>query len=163
MDIVLTGADPDQTAMRGKEPVPPMVAPDTSQGDNSSLQAAVKKTPMLLVRVLNYNIAPGNMAAPTIVELPNMTNNTKYQPIRRLVIPADSVSPDYKVLFYPFIKGDPMPETTWDIDHKGVTVKLPGQTDHIQFNPGTSGLTHLSITREGNPLVSLTKEVAPLD
>jgi hypothetical protein len=163
MDILLTGSDPGQTAKRGKEPVPPMAAADTSSGANSNSHAATKQTPMLLVRVLNYNTAAGNAAAPSIVELPNMTGPSKYQPIRRLVIPADSVSPDYKVLFYPFLPGDPMPETIWDPDHKGVTVKLAGQTDHIQFTPGTSGLTHLSITREGNPLVSLTKDVAPLD
>lgn len=140
MDIVLTGNDPKQDQKRPKEPLFPMIAADT---------VIPAGQPMLLVKVLNRNLDKSKPAAnPEIVELDNLANPKKYGNIRRLVIPADAVSPDFKVLLYAYKQGEPVPDIAWDKNRKTVTVKIGGQQDTITFSPSTSGKTDIAISRQ---------------
>ena len=141
-DILLTGADPDQ---KGKHPKEPLAA---------TLDAGAvipDGRPMLLVRML----AGADKAEPTIVELPNGTNDKKYSPIRRLVVSATSIEPGFKAVLIPHRQGETLPTTTWNANHTEVTVGA----DRIAFTPAATGKTDLVITREGKPLISMTKPI----
>lgn len=151
MDILLTGDDPDQAQPRPKEPLP---------AQRDAELAVPASQPMLLVRVLNAtSVKP---LEPTIVELPNARNPKKYAPIRRLVLSAESVAPDFKVLLYPHRQGDPLPATTWNAARTAWKVGWPGQEDEILFAPSKSGRTRLLIRRDGKELVRLDQEIPPL-
>jgi hypothetical protein len=108
------------------------------------------------VRVLEAS----GMGEPVIDDLPNATDPKKYGPIRRLVIPATAVSPDFKVLLYPHRPGTPMPKTVRTSD--GVTVEFEGQRDRLTLSPSQCGKTNLGIKRDGANLVSVTRELEPL-
>jgi hypothetical protein len=106
MDVLLTGSDPDQKNPHGKSTGPVASMLDVGATIPSG-------QPMLLVRVLNRTEDPSKPAVdPQIVELPNMTDAKKYGSVRRLVIPSDSVEPDFRVLLYPYRQGAPLPATT---------------------------------------------------
>ena len=141
-DILLTGADPDQ---KGKHPKEPLAA---------TLDAGAvipNGRPMLLVRML----AGADKAEPTIVELPNGTNDKKYSPIRRLVLSTTSIEPGFKAVLIPHRQGETLPITTWNANHTEVTVGA----DRIAFTPAATGKNDLVITREGKPLISMTKPI----
>ncbi len=157
MDILLTGSDPDQKQERPKTPLP---------SDLDASASIPPGQPMLLVRFLN--IAPSAKggvppAKPEIVELPNRTDSKKYSAIRRLVVPSDSVSPDFKVLLFAYRQGAALPETTWNADRSAVKVSWANQTDTIQFTPAKSGKTNVSISRGTDKLLDLSKEITPFE
>lgn len=152
MDILLTGDDPDQLKPRAKEALPAHRDPEAD--------AISTGRPMLLVRVLNATST--KPLEPTIVEPPNANNARKYAPVRRFVLAAESVAPDFKVLLYPHRQGDPLPTTTWNADRTAWKVGWPGQEDEILFAPSKSGRSRLLIRRDGRELVRLDQEIAPL-
>ncbi len=156
MDIYLTGADPDQKAPRAKagEMLPATLDPTATIPPGQ---------PVLLVRVLNRTLAPTAKAAdlePTIIEQP--PTEKKYAPVRCLIIPADAVSPEFKVLLYAFRMGEPRPTTTWNTQRNAVGVELGGVRDVIAFQPSASGKTHVTITRDGAPVIAVNKDPLPL-
>jgi hypothetical protein len=141
-DILLTGSDPDQTTPRQNngEPLPSLMDAGAKIPDAQ---------PMLLVRVLNCTVDASKAAAePEIVELPNMADSKKYPPIRRLVIPSDSVAPGYKILLYPFHQGAALPETQWNAKHDAVEVRWAGQSDTVQFVANPDGSTRVAVARK---------------
>ncbi len=155
MDILLTGADPNQTQPRGKEALP----------SNVPAGGAIPTgQPMLLVRVLNRNSQSDIL--PQIVELPNSADPKKYAPIRRLIIPADAVSPDFKVLLFPYRNGEALPQTVWNAKRDAVSVSLGAQTDSIAFAPSKSGKTNLRVARNTGGkttlLLETQREISPL-
>lgn len=151
LDIILTGSNPDQNLPEGKEPL------SSEMGDPANIPA---NQPMLLVRVLNYTA--DEVVKPEIVELPNAADAKKYRPIRRLVIKSKSVTPEFKVLIYPYRQGATLPETKWNEDHSVVAVAFGKQIDQICFTPAATGKTNLTIMRDAETLASLTKEVTSL-
>lgn len=156
MEIYLTGADPDQKTPRAKatEMLPARLDPTA---------VIPPGQPVLLVRVLNRTLAPSAKAAdlaPKIIEQPPTEN--KYTPVRCLIIPADSVSPEFKVLLYAFRMGDPRPTTKWNAQRSAVGVELRGVRDVIAFAPSASGKTHVTITRDGAAVIAVNKEPLPL-
>jgi hypothetical protein len=158
MDILLTGSDPLQKAKPDKAGVPAKMAPDSK---------IPEKQPMLLVRVLNADGA----GEPRIDTPENQANihsdrvKITYPTVRRLVIPAVSIAPSYKILLYPHKYGDPLPTTAWDRSRSQLRIGWPDQLDTVIFNPGSKGLTHLAIDRAGEarPLIELTKEPTGLE
>jgi hypothetical protein len=156
-DILLTGSDPDQKQPRPKTALPSNLDPGATIPTGQ---------PMLLVRVLNStpSTTPDSPASqPQIVELPNMTNANKYAPIRRLIIPNDSVAPDFKVLLFAYRQGAALPGTTWSADRSSVKVAWDNQVDTVTFSPSKIGKTNLTITRGTDKLVELAKELTPLE
>ena len=149
LDVLLTGGDPEQKAPRGKEPLPSAFSGRIPDGQ-----------PMLLIRVLN--VSSTQPVEPKIVELPNLENPKKYSPIRRLLIPAESVAPNYKVLLYPFKNGQALPETRWNSDRSAVTVRFGGQTDQIEFDAVPSGKTGMTVMRGNKILAQLNRKTAAL-
>lgn len=115
--------------------------------------------PMLLVRVLSRS---QEKSVPQVAGSVFLALDTT----RRLVIPSDSVSPDYRVLLYPYRQGDPLPKTLWDAKRATVTVELPGQKDEITFSAGSLGKTNVVVRRldAAGPktLAEVTHDVPPL-
>jgi hypothetical protein len=123
--------------------------------------SAKRGEPMLLVRILNCN--SDAIPAPKILPLGDPRGDKK-KPI--LVVPADSISPAFKVLLYAYRQGDPLPETEWNSAHTVVTVELPSYRDTVSFESVESGKTDLKIVRNeaGNQslLVNVSKPVPAL-
>lgn len=85
----------------------------------------------------NDNYVPGYLETLT----PGINGNN---PITRLVVEADVVSPDFRILLYPHNAGDVLPTTSWNEDKTEVTVTIDGQSNVIGFNV-TNGKTEVVV------------------
>ncbi len=165
IDLILTGADPSQVhapVVGGRQKDPPLTP---SLADPSKIPTG---QPMLLVRFLNLNnTEPDKIATeaktPTILEdaVPPNSSGHAANRVRRLAVPVRAVSPDFKVLLFPYHQGDVLPITT-SSGTNAVNVAWPDQVDQIGFSPSTTGKTDVSVTRGGEKLVTLNKPIAPL-
>lgn len=111
--------------------------------------APEKGDPLMLVRVLHRNSDYG-YPAPRVQVLPGRPE----QPFKRfsqLVVPAISRSPEFRILFYPHRHGDPLPETSWNLDRTELSVTLGSQRDVYQFAKTDGGRTVFDFTRDGAP------------
>ena len=137
MDIILTGNDPEQKSSWDKDSLPAKYSGKVPA-----------KQPMLLVKVLNMN---NTVAANTVNIEEWRSNNPKNHEssVRKLVIPTDAVSPDYKVLLYPYRNGDELPKTSWNGSHTKLSVKWSnGEKQEVDFSNNPDGRTHITI-KEG--------------
>jgi hypothetical protein len=117
--------------------------------------------PVLLIRVLDLNYNSASTAVTPYI-LASSTTNTRADSLRpELIIPADSISPNYKVLIFPYIQGDTLPSTTWNSTHTAVTVNMPTYSDTITFSPAASGKTDVSVTRNGSTIINVNTPIAP--
>ncbi|MGN6504481.1 MAG: hypothetical protein ACTHM6_02855, partial [Tepidisphaeraceae bacterium] len=118
----------------------------------------------LLVRVLN--MAPpataGDWPAKPAIRLETFERQDTLTPDgrsfgvdKRLVIPCRAVAPDFKILLFPHLHGQPVPKTTWNADQTELTIELKGQTDHLHFTKQPDGRTHVELERQGSPAVEL--------
>jgi len=134
LDIILTGNDPEQKSGWDKDSLPAKYSGTVPANQ-----------PMLLVKVLNVN----NTVAANTVNIEEWRSNkpkSLESNIRKLVIPADAVSPDYKVLLYPYRNGDELPKTSWNRSHTKLTVKWSnGEKQELTFSANTDGRTHIAI------------------
>jgi len=134
MDIILTGNDPEQNNGWDKDSLPAKYSGKVPA-----------KQPMLLVKVLNMN----NTVATNTVNIEEWrSNNPKSleSNVRKLVIPTDAVSPDYKVLLYPYRNGDELPKTSWNSSHTKLSLKWSnGEKQEVDFSTNPDGRTHIAI------------------
>ncbi len=134
MDIILTGNDPEQIKGWDKDSLPA----------NYSGKVPSKQ-PMLLVRVLDMN----NTISVNEVNIEEWRSNkpkSNESNVRKLIIPVDAVSPNFKVFLYPYHEGDELPKTSWSGHHTKVIVKWSkGQKQEIDFRNNVDGRTHLNI------------------
>lgn len=87
----------------------------------------------------------------------------KYQGYNQVAIPAKSVSPEFRVLIYPYRFGEPIPKTTWNSDRTELTVQIKDKTDIYHFGKTDGGRTVLSMNRGGrNVLSSDAKPAKPV-
>jgi hypothetical protein len=107
----------------------------------------------LLVRILNADglVDPKTPASIDNYEIPNPPQNNIA--LKRLEITSHSVSPNFKVLLFPYRKGEDLPKTTWSRDRETVAVEWPDQTDMIRFTQGKDGRTRMVISR-GNTILA---------
>jgi len=154
IDILLTGDDPGQTLPRPKEDLPPERDPSKAISDGH---------PMLLVRILQreHDAARGE-AKPRIDVVRDDKPKTQIAPVRRLVIPAESVEPQFKVLLIPHRKGDELPVSTWDEAKTRVSLQFPksagGGKDEIEFQKSESGKSHVQVQRRDEVLARINTE-----
>jgi len=151
-DVTLAGAEgPFKTSGNPKAPIPS--AP-------KSLGAVKKGEPLLLIRVMQCNVAASATRTPPAI----LTNVDKKKPL--LDIQSDSVSPDYKVLLLPYRKGEAPPTTVWNKEHTAITVDFGSYQDTIALTPAPSGKTDFTITRNQQgvrtEIVAVKKPVPPL-
>ena len=82
----------------------------------------------LLVRVLENN--GYTSGAPGYIDnFTNFHNNV----LKRLVIEANTVSPDFKVLLYPYEVGEPLPVTTYNSSSNEWTINIGNQTHLVDL------------------------------
>ncbi len=75
----------------------------------------------LLVRVLSAAaLDASKVASVDVMPVPNPPQ--KDMQINKLHITSQSVSPDFKILLFPYREGQPLPATTWSTDHTTATV-----------------------------------------
>ena len=103
-----------------------------------------KGDPLCLIRVLWRNTDYG-------FPVPRLEH---FQGYGHVVIPAHSVSPEFRVLIYPYRMGDPLPKTTWNRDRTELTVQIKDQVDVYHLGQTDGGRTVLSMTRNGQDAVS---------
>ncbi len=72
----------------------------------------------------------GNTPAYLETLTPGINGNN---PITRLVVEADVVSPDFRILLYPHNAGDPLPVTAWNATKDQFTVTIAGQVNTVDF------------------------------
>ena len=108
--------------------------------DNEAQGMAPKAgTPMLLVRVLWRNTNyPYPLPSFTKIEV-GQAGSFSNAIGGRISIPARAVDPEYRVLLYPFLEGDPLPDTTWNDDRSALTVQIGEQEDRYVFERTTAG------------------------
>jgi hypothetical protein len=114
-----------------------------------------KGNPQLLIRLLDKTPAPR----------PNLEENPRLETIehlktedmhqfylrsmglgKRLVIPARCIgAPHYKVLLFPYLHGEELPQTEWNADRTELMVKWSDQTDYLTFKVGADGRTRIAI------------------
>jgi hypothetical protein len=70
---------------------------------------------------------------------------------KRLVIPARSSEPRFKILLYPHIEGDPLPDVLWNEDRSGCELRIFRPNRSLVFAPAAEGRTALSVSRDGKP------------
>jgi hypothetical protein len=98
-----------------------------------------KGEPLLLVKVLNVK---------TETELPKPAFEYSVT-WPRIVVPARTKSPDYRVLIFPFREGDPLPVTTWSEDKSRLTIRVGEQSDQFDFQQADGGRSLYTLTRNG--------------
>jgi len=74
---------------------------------------------------------------------------------KRLVIASRAVSPDFKILLWPFREGETLPITRWNEAQTELTVEINGTQDTISFHPTSNGQTRVGLNRQGQPAVLL--------
>ena len=115
--------------------------------------------PQLLVRVLDKTPAPRpNLEInPCLATMEHLKTEDMHQFYlrtmglgKRLVIPARCKgAPEYKVLLFPHLHGEALPQTEWNDDRTKLTVKWSDQTDFLTFNKGKDGRTQVTLERDG--------------
>lgn len=166
LDLILTGNDPRQTNVPGggshqiTQPLPAL-------RDTNAVIAADQ--PMLLVRFLNINKDPKSIPATEAKEVTILENapaadykGHMLQRVRRLAVPAHAVSPEFKVLIYPYRQGDTLPTSEW-IDKNSVSAAWNDQKDRLDFASTPTGKTNIKISRGDETLVSVEKPIPPLE
>ena len=108
-----------------------------------------KGDPLCLIRVLWRNSEYG-------FPVPRFE---RYQGYNQVVVPAKSVSPEFRILVYPYKFGDPIPKTTWNKERTMLTVQIKDKTDVYQFGQTEGGRTVLSMERNGKEV--LTSDAKP--
>jgi hypothetical protein len=120
-------------------------------------------SPLLLVRVLEVKTdKPRESIVPRVEDIDHQDNPKKYGKVHRLVIPVDAVSPDFKVLIYPFVAGAPLPKTEWKKPGARVDISVADQCDSVVFAPAKSGKTNIGIMRDKKVILKIEKEIEPL-
>lgn len=117
---------------------------------------------VLLVRVLDISTKPGERFD-TLAEVRNVALGKKHnQHERRLYITSNSVSPNFKVMLYPYCRGkDPLPTTQWRDNHLTIGWPDGSPSESIGFPRATSGKVNVIIDRGGKTIAALDRKVSP--
>jgi len=101
-----------------------------------------KGEPLCLIKVLNRNTDYGFL-------VPSLQ---QFEGYNLLNIPARSISPDFKILIYPFQYGEPLPTTVWNKEKTALTVTVKEQQDVYHFNTTDAGRTAIAVQRNADKL-----------
>lgn len=122
---------------------------------NDAVFAAKGENRNFLVRVLSVN---GNDPKKASIELdPYQLSNPpqKSYSMNRIVINSQSVEPNFKTLYFPFMDGEPLPTTVWNANKTILKIEWPDQQDEIQFSKLADGRTGLVIKRGDKAIVEV--------
>jgi hypothetical protein len=164
-DSDLVETDAPETAFQAVEPTAKressfLIGTSATPRDAKSGRLVPKKgDPLLLVRVLWRNTSYG-YPAPRFQRLRGH-NGMDFQGkagFAHLTVPAESVSPEFRILLYPHRHGDPLPVTTWNDDRTQLNVTIGKQQDTYRFASADGGRTAFTMARGDQ---TLTSGVAP--
>jgi hypothetical protein len=112
----------------------------------------------LLVQVLDVDLPSDRDGLAIGLESTPLTNDAfaSGKLRKRLVIPARSSEPRFKILLYPHIEGDALPDARWNEDRSVCDLVFPDQTDRLEFAPAADGRTAVAISRDGKTLAALS-------
>ncbi|MFZ4456879.1 MAG: FN3 associated domain-containing protein [Bacteroidales bacterium] len=108
-----------------------------------------KGDPLCLIRVLWRNAEYG-------FPVPRFE---RYQGYNQVAIPAQTVSPEFRILVYPYKFGEPLPKSTWNSDRTKLTIEIGKKKDVYQFAKTDGGRTVLTMQRDGK--TTLTSDAKP--
>ena len=113
-----------------------------------------KGDPLFLVKVLWRNSQYG-FPSPRLARMRghNGVDVQGSAGFAQFIIPAISVSPEFRVLLYPHRAGDPLPVTTWNQDRSELNIELAGQRDQYRLGRTDGGRTVFAMTRNDQPVV----------
>lgn len=144
-EIVFQNTDPSAVRMDDI-----ILAKGGTARDSKTGKIQLKKgDPLCLIRILWRNTEFG-------FPVPKFE---KLQGYSLVTVPARSVSPEFRILVYPYQYGDPLPITTWNKDRTTLAVTIKDQRDIYNFAATDGGRTVLSMKR--NNSISLTSNAKP--
>lgn len=133
-------------------PVSPDLSIDTTYvnlKDNNYQFDIVLKEPVatgkrrLLVRVLNNNGAVSNTVPGTLDSAIYKSTFCVNFGLLRLKLESNSIDPQFKVMLFPFEKGDSLPITDWSADRSKLYVYNKGVRNTISFLLDSAGRTNI--------------------
>lgn len=122
-----------------------------------------KGDPQLLVRVLNHTAAfrPTLEPNPRLEVIEKLKTEDMHQFYlrtmgigKRLVIPSRSSQPKFKVLLFPHLHGQELPETNWNAEKTILTVTFKDQQDIFYFSDLKDGRTGVKLVRDDEIIFS---------
>lgn len=138
-----------------------MAETDTGLGEmlNTGRFTPKKGNPQLLVRVLERTPAaiPQLEPNPRLETIEKLKTDDMHQFYlrtmdlgKRLVVPSRSNDPDFKVLIFPYLHGEELPQTKWNENRTVLTVSWSDQIDTFYFSKDkASGRTKVQLERNG--------------
>lgn len=102
-----------------------------------------KGDPLCLIRILWRNTDYG-------FPVPRFE---RYQGYNQVVVPALTVSPEFRILIYPYKHGEPTPKTSWNSDRTELTVQIGNKKEVYHFGKTDGGRTVLAMNREGKSVL----------
>jgi hypothetical protein len=108
-----------------------------------------KGDPLCLVRVLWRNTDYG-------FPVPRFE---QYQGYKQVVVPAQTVSPEFRILVYPYKHGEPLPKTSWNADRTELIIQTGSKKDVYHFGKTDGGRTVLEMSSDGKS--RLTSDAKP--
>lgn len=124
---------------------------------DKTVKTATETAPRLLMRVLDLAAVQDNRMNDDGELLKYETYNVRRSANtgsdkdsglgKRAVVSSYSVSPDYKILLYPYREGQPLPTSVWSPDHKTLTLTDNDVKDVFSFVPREDGLSACVLLR----------------
>ena len=122
-----------------------IIAKGPIKRDSATGKAILKKgDPLCLIRVLWRNTNYG-------FPIPKLE---KFQGYSLVTIPAIAVSPEFKVLVYPYKYGDPLPQTVWNKTRTVLNIEIKEQKDEYHFSNTDGGRTVFQMQRNAKPTIN---------
>ena len=148
----------DRRVILGTKDLPP------AKGKNAKNTKDAKPQPdkrRLLVQIVDIDLPSERDGLAIALESSQLGNGAFEQGgvHKRLVIPARSAEPRFKILLYPHLEGDPLPDVLWNDERSACELVFPDQTDRLAFAPAADGRSAMSVSRDGKLLA--TVKVAP--
>jgi hypothetical protein len=116
-----------------------------------------KGNPQLLVRVLDRtaSVVPNLEPNPRLETFENLKTEDMHQFYmrsmdlgKRLVIPSRSDDPNFKVLLFPYLHGEELPQTQWNENRTLLTVTFSNQKDVFYFSKSADNQTKTKMIRD---------------
>ena len=104
----------------------------------------------LLVQIVDVDLPTERDGLAIALESTQLGNDAFAQGAlrKRLVIPARSSEPRFKILLYPHTEGDALPDVLWNDERSACEILFPDQRDRFSFAPAAEGRTALSLSRD---------------
>ena len=111
----------------------------------------------LLVQIMDIDMTSKRDGLAIALESSSLGNDAFAQGNlrKRLVIPARTSEPRFKILLYPHVEGDPLPDVLWNEAGSMCELVFSDQTDRWSFAPAADGRTALSVSRDGKELATV--------